>query len=128
MSVEIDPQTGELSVGANGRIGAATTLNDFLSSAAGRSAEKIIENGAYRSFKIRCVATLETFHLLLSFKNQSIQTVTVARSKPEEGSSWEIWSEEAEQKRKRIHNAWLKERLGEPPYKFRWGSVTSDCD
>jgi hypothetical protein len=39
--------------------------------------------------------------------------------------SWKNWSKEKEMKHKLAHDKWLKSELGEPPYCFNWGNVTS---
>lgn len=42
--------------------------------------------------------------------------------------SWDNWSEKEEIKIKDKHDSLLKEYLGEPPYKFDWGEITSNYD
>jgi len=39
--------------------------------------------------------------------------------------SWEDWSEEKEQKKKIVHDQLLQQALGEPPYNYEWGNISS---
>jgi hypothetical protein len=38
------------------------------------------------------------------------------------------WSAELELERKAKHDQWLREELGEPPYRYDWGRVASEFD
>jgi len=38
------------------------------------------------------------------------------------------WTEQLELTRKAKHDSWLRAELGEPPYDYAWGNVTSDYD
>jgi hypothetical protein len=40
----------------------------------------------------------------------------------------EAWSVEKELLRKREHEEWLLEAIGQPPYKYHWGRVASEFD
>jgi hypothetical protein len=42
--------------------------------------------------------------------------------------SWDNWSEEEEMRIKDKHDCLLKRYLGDPPYKFDWGEITSNYD
>ena len=38
------------------------------------------------------------------------------------------WTEANEMERKAAHDRWLRRNLGEPPYEYGWGSVSSEFD
>jgi len=38
------------------------------------------------------------------------------------------WSAEHELERKRVHDDWLLQEIGKPPYQFPWGRLESDYD
>lgn len=42
--------------------------------------------------------------------------------------SWENWLEQKEMDRKAKHDMRLEECLGKPPYKYSWGSISSNYD
>ncbi len=41
---------------------------------------------------------------------------------------WENWSEKQEIQRKLKHDSWLARFLGNPPYNFSWGEISSNYD
>jgi hypothetical protein len=60
------------------------------------------------------------------FKGERIDRVFLLMSIPiDEGKEW---TEELELERKSKHDQWLKTELGEPPYEYAWGKVTSNYD
>ena len=46
----------------------------------------------------------------------------------EQELKWQDWSLEREQTKKRMHDNFLLEQLGPPPYQFPWGRVVSVFD
>lgn len=38
------------------------------------------------------------------------------------------WNEAIELERKRVHDDWLRDALGNPPYEFEWGRIASQYD
>ena len=38
------------------------------------------------------------------------------------------WSEERELRRKKEHDKWLLKNIGDPPYEYSWGGISSDYD
>ena len=42
--------------------------------------------------------------------------------------SWNNWSESEELKRKDEHDKWLLRKIGDPPYKYLWGEISSIYD
>lgn len=42
--------------------------------------------------------------------------------------SWEKWSEREMVDRQKKHDKWLECKLGRPPYRYRWGEITSELD
>lgn len=49
-------------------------------------------------------------------------------STDDEIPSWDNWSKEKEINKKAEHDKWLQENLGNPPYKYSWGEITSKYD
>lgn len=64
--------------------------------------------------------------LILYFdQNDRLDMVNIYLNDPNSEVSWKTWSKEKEMKHKIIHDEWLKSELGEPPYCFKWGNVSS---
>lgn len=43
-------------------------------------------------------------------------------------ASWNNWSESEEQSKKDEHDKWLLRNIGEPPYNYSWGEISSNYD
>jgi hypothetical protein len=106
-----------------GEIGPAKGRTEFLASPLGKAAieEKIDDLRYHYAFDgeagLRCTA----FYLANRLDRVFIMKALRATSGTE-------WSEERETVRKAAHDRLLTENLGEPPYQYAWGSVTSDHD
>jgi hypothetical protein len=59
-----------------------------------------------------------------------VMTVDLVATDDRFGTSWDEWSEEKELQRKRFHDSWLNEVLGNEryPYDYPWGRVASVYD
>jgi hypothetical protein len=55
----------------------------------------------------------------------NFMTISVATG---EKSQWKNWSSEREIERKRKNDDWLREQLGNPPYVYSWGEISSSYD
>ena len=62
----------------------------------------------------------------LIYQGERLHQVFVAMKLPSEGTG--DWSIAIENERKQKHDAWLRDELGAPPYRFPWGSVESNYD
>jgi hypothetical protein len=107
-------------------LGTVTPTTDkaaFLTSPLGREARIVVENGPYVTFSVDLESGVGA---TLSFKNEHLQDLSwsLKMSAFEE----EGWSEESEMKRKKLHDDWLHDALGEPPYRYKWGEVVSEYD
>jgi hypothetical protein len=106
-----------------GSIEPVTDRPSFLASALGRSAEVLVENEPHMTYRIhpeRGIAA--TVH----FEGPKLRTVSFQIELPPRKE--EVWSEEHELERKRLHDEWLQDELGMPPYWFPWGRLESNYD
>ncbi len=108
---------------ALGTVTSATDKPSFLASSLGRGAVVVVENGPFVTYR---VAPESGVGATLLFKDERLENIAWAFKMPDETE--DDWSEESEMQRKRIHEAWLLKELGEPPYRYRWGEVTSEYD
>jgi hypothetical protein len=71
----------------------------------------------------------ERWSVFLYFNpDQMLEMVSLSMLEDEKMSSWEHWSEEKELEKKAKHDAFLVQYLGKPPYKYKWGEVSSQYD
>lgn len=68
--------------------------------------------------------------IIVLFFNQNDMIYLVNISLSNEGSvpTWTNWSQDEELKRKDMHDKWLENNIGKPPYKYLWGEISSDYD
>ena len=68
--------------------------------------------------------------IVVLFFNQNSKIYLVNISISDDGSvpSWTNWSEYKELKRKDLHDKWLGENIGKPPYRYAWGEISSNYD
>ena len=106
-----------------GHIEPALDKNAFLASSLGRAAEVVVENMPYASYRIlpeRGIAAIVYFE---GAKLRSVSWQLVLSSEAEKE-----WTEQSELERKRLHDLWLRENCGSPPYQYPWGSLDSVYD
>src|SRR5690554_2731649 len=71
----------------------------------------------------------EKFVIIIFFNNQNkIDFINMSILNGEEIPTWESWSEKDELFKKNKHDKWLKTHIGEPPYRYDWGEITSCYD
>lgn len=131
MNMMINKNTGELFIKSVPiTIGTDFSRREFTKSPLAKNASVFIRNEPYCSYQIGTFKTDDlTLIVSIWFFGEKLETVElVHHTAVQFGSSWADWSEENELKRKAIHDAWLEKELGEPPYKFAWGTVASDYD
>lgn len=108
---------------ALGIVTSATDKPSFLASSLGRGAVVVVENGLFVTYS---VAPEPGVGATLLFKGERLENVAWAFKMPSETE--DDWSEESEMQRKKLHEEWLLNELGEPPYRYRWGEVSSEYD
>jgi hypothetical protein len=120
MRILIDSGTVEFE---SGWIGPDADRNSFLASPLGCKAEVFVDNDPYMTYRIRpepgVVATVSFLGLQLTGISCLFEMPDIMEKD---------WTEEHELERKKIHDNWLRERLGPPPYRFVWGNVSSEYD
>lgn len=71
----------------------------------------------------------EKFIVVLFFnQNDMIYLINISILNDGDMPSWENWSEVEELKRKDMHDTWLENNIGKPPYKYSWGEISSNYD
>ena len=95
----------------------------FLGSAIGRLAQERLVNDKWSHYHIDPEDGIAGTVL---FRGESIDRIFLTMRLPSDNSK--EWSIEHELERRAKHDAWLRDELGQPPYAFSWGSVTSDYD
>lgn len=105
---------------AGGNIDPRLDRTAFLSTPLGAKAERWFVNGPFETYRFfpepGVVATAD-------FRDGHMLNVSLAFDLPDD--SPENWSTPHELARKERHDAWLREHLGEPPYRYNWGQVES---
>jgi hypothetical protein len=95
----------------------------FLTSSLGRQAEVFVENEPYITYRIHPERGVTA---TVSFKGSRLESVGWLFDLPPEKEK--DWTEELELDRKRLHDEWLVRELGDPPYQYPWGELTSEYD
>ncbi len=98
-------------------------LAQFLATDLGRSAKNSFTHDRWQHFQIDPEPGIAGTIL---FEGSVLDRVFLAMTMPSDDSG--EWSELVEHQRKERHDAWLRSELGEPPYKYAWGSVESEYD
>jgi hypothetical protein len=65
-------------------------------------------------------------HANVLFRGDRLHQVYVLMEIPSDQHN--EWTEANEMERKAAHDRWLRRNLGEPPYEYGWGSVSSEFD
>lgn len=108
---------------ALGKVTSATDKQSFLASSLGLVAIVAVENGPFVTYR---VAPEPGVGATLLFNGERLENVAWAFTMPDEAEG--DWSEESEMRRKKVHEDWLQKELGNPPYRFNWGEVSSEYD
>ena len=95
----------------------------FLRSRVGASSREVVANGPWTTYSISPEPGVAAS---VSFENDRLRELGVQFRLPSDDTN--EWSDEAEQERLVMHNAWLKAELGKPPYSYAWGEVESSFD
>jgi hypothetical protein len=120
--MKVHVQTGRVEF-AGGSIERGMSRDGFLASGLGRKAQVFVENEPYMTYRIRPEPGVT---VTLSFNGPTLESVGWLFDLPPDKERH--WTEELEQERKRLHDEWLARELGEPPYRYPWGNLTSEYD
>ena len=125
----LDPTTGEVTLTTTKVcLGPRVTLTEFLVSAVGQHASPGTINPPWANYGCSfAVGEVGPFpaDLGVQFKGEALLWLTIMNLSPEFGTSWDDWSREKEDARRRTHDAWLR-ASGLPPGRYRFAEVWSD--
>jgi hypothetical protein len=106
-----------------GSIGSQLTRSEFLRSSLGEGSDVLAENEPYITYRFRpqngIVASA-------SFAGERLTDVGWQMELPLQKKR--EWTAESELERKKLHDSWLEDLLGRPPYTYVWGGITSCYD
>ena len=119
---------------ASGELTICTTVlhpnlsnEDFLASALSAEIARasVIADSNYYHLKLQKIDD-EIFKVIVCFDPKgNLRKVSLEVTVDGIMPNWFNWSEEEEAERKKVHDAWLRQQLGPPPYEYAWGAVTS---
>lgn len=108
---------------ADGRMYPSLDRATFLATTLGIASELQVSNGPYQTFRFSPEAGISA---TASFIHDQLRTIAVLMHMPSDAQ--QCWTEELEHVRKQVHDDWLHSELGEPPYCYAWGEITSNYD
>jgi hypothetical protein len=120
--MRIDPASGSIAFQV-GSLEPSMKLDRFLVCDLGRSAKNSFAQESWQHFQFDPEPGIAGTVL---FDDGVLDRVFLAMEMPSDESG--EWSELVEHQRKERHDSWLRSELGEPPYKYAWGSVESEYD
>ena len=107
-------------------LGPNFTRRKFLSSPLANGSREMIRNEPYRSFNAGSHEISGTpFYIVLYFYRSSLESIDLSYSGDVGKYALPEPYEPEEQVVKRIHDQWLHQVLGPPPYSYDWGEVSS---
>lgn len=96
---------------------------EFLNSPVGAAAEVLRIGAPFATYRIR---PEQNVIASVRFRENSLELVSVLFEMA--GDTEANWTRERELERKAIHDQWLLEEIGPPPYRFSWGEIESLFD
>jgi hypothetical protein len=83
--------------------------------------------GAYSNYYIKPqIIGQINFVLRVCFnEDKIIHMVLLSITEKGDIPDWKDWSEDENVKLKKMHDQWLLENIGQPPYIYKWGKITS---
>ena len=118
----IDLNNGEITIG-NLNVNSFTSLSDFQNSPIGKKSKITVTNNEWITLQIM----EEKIIVTLVFNKNRLSEVRFYIDTPI-AKNWTDWTIENEKERKITHDNFLLHNIGEPPYKFNWGTVESVQD
>jgi hypothetical protein len=124
----LDVNTGELIV-KNFALAPHLIKEDFIQSKLFNEVKRENHYG-YSRYELKTQMIVgEMWAIFLYFNRQQLlEMISLSLVGNETESDWEDWSEEKELEKKAKHDSWLMQRVGNPPYKYRWGDIASEYD
>jgi hypothetical protein len=126
----IDPNTGNLLLGIES-VGPTLTEKEFIELALGESAARVRKTETRNWYEIwRPGDSGRAAGVVIGFApGGEIQQARIKLVKDEtRAAGVSGWSREVENEIKEFHDGLLRRQLGDPPYDFRWGQVSSVID
>ena len=120
--MKIDVFNGSVTF-ASGAIGPLMDRVAFLNSSVGVRAEKVLENAGFVHLRFHPEPGI---HASALFKDDRFHQLFVLMATPSDDIS--EWTEAHELERMDVHDKWLRQELGKPPYEYAWGSIVSEYD
>lgn len=106
-----------------GSIEPRTDRTAFLASEIGRTAEVLVDNEPHMTYRFRPEPGIAA---AAYFDGARLRTLSWQLELPSDLEN--IWTVEQELERKRVHDNWLLNEVGQPPYRFSWGRLESNYD
>lgn len=122
MKMRINTHDGVVSF-SSGSIGAAEERTGFLKSSLGRAVKSEKAHGTKYQYDFDPETGISGTAF---FDGERLNRVFLMIAMPSDAEGQ--WSEALELERKARHDHWLAQELGNAPYKYSWGSITSDFD
>jgi hypothetical protein len=123
----IEADTGRVNFIPGFPIGPDLIKSVFLATFIGQHALTNVLNPPWHSFWLpttwRCGHSVGG---IIYFHGERLAMLTFSFGRP--GENWGNWTYEREMERKSFHDDLLQRDLGDPPYRFHWGEISSDYD
>ncbi len=125
----IDINNGNVMIG-NTVLNNSISIKEFINSDVFKSVYKSDINSKHQKFFLKPQKIDEEyFYIYLFFdENELLNVLFLFMTDNEEMPTGKKWSLESEMKLKKQHDEWLKKNIGNPPYDYYWGSISSDYD
>jgi hypothetical protein len=120
--MKIDVSNGAVAF-SSGTIGPQMRRAAFLSSPTGVASTCVLENAGYVQLHFHPESGV---HANALFKDDRLDRLFVLMAIPSDDLN--EWTEARELERMAVHDRWLRQELGKPPYDYPWGRVVSEYD
>ncbi len=107
----------------SGTIRRTESRGDMLASPLARSAKQELVNDNWWHVTVKPERGIV---VTLIFQVDELQKALIAMEIPTDLTG--EWTRALELERKSLHDSWLRRELGKPPYRYPWGTVTSELD
>jgi hypothetical protein len=116
----IDKRNGALLLANGVTLGPSLTVPQWQATPLGQASRPLVKNPPWESFRLRATCADGTpCGLVLYFHQGWLQQIQLGHLVDPAVDEREVL---------RMHDRWLRRMLGEPPYAYPWGSVTSSYD
>ena len=126
----IDKNIGSIKIGnVDGQIYSGLTKNEFINS---NMYNEVFnqDNNTYTNYylKPQNIGDCKFSIVVIFDPNNRIFMVKLRMLIDEKIPSWSDWTEENELDMKKRHDKWLEDNIGNPPYNYSWGKISSSYD